>query len=121
MSDEEKVTAYMKQLKHPFKKEIEAVREIIKGSNKKLNERIKWNAPSYYYKHDLVTFNCRPAKFVLLVFHHPAIVDIPSKLLEGEYKDRRLTYFYSMEEIEKNKKELVKIINALIKTIDNEK
>lgn len=118
MSDIEKVDAYMKALKHPFKKEIEAVREIIKNASPKLNERIKWNAPSYYYKHDLVTFNCRPAKFVLLVFHHISVVDIKSKLLEGEYKDRRLTYFRSMEEIVENKKELEKIIKALVKAMD---
>jgi len=118
MTDAEKVTDYMQKLKHPLKVEIDAVRAIIKGANKKIAERIKWNAPSYHYKKDLVTFNHRATKFVHLVFHHIAITKIDSKLLEGDYKDRRMTYFHSMEEIKANKKELEKIINELVKEMD---
>lgn len=50
LSDADKVNEYMKKLEHPLIKEIEAVRAIIRGANKKISERIKWNAPSYYYK-----------------------------------------------------------------------
>ncbi|MEO6722471.1 MAG: DUF1801 domain-containing protein [Ferruginibacter sp.] len=116
-SDAELVNDYMDQLKHPLKDEIEAVRTII-TSNKKISERIKWNAPSYYYKEDLVTFNPRNQKQVHLVFHNQAIVDIKSTLLEGVYKDRRMTYFDSMAAIKKNKKELEGIINEYINAMD---
>ncbi len=61
-----------------MKAEIEAVRTIIKNADSKMLERIKWNAPSYYYKEDLVTFNPRATKHVHLVFHHAAIVKIKS-------------------------------------------
>ncbi len=117
MTDKEKVSEYMTKLKHPLKDEIEAVRKIIKGSDKKISERIKWNAPSYYYKEDLVTFNHRNQKAVHLVFHHSAIVKIKSPLLLGDYKDRRMTYFKDMKEIKANKKELVRIMTALVKKI----
>ncbi len=56
LTDEEKVAQYMEALDHPLKKEVEAVRSIIKKANPKLNERIKWNAPSYYYTDDILTF-----------------------------------------------------------------
>ncbi|HEY6503542.1 MAG TPA: DUF1801 domain-containing protein [Chitinophagaceae bacterium] len=117
-TDEEQVTAYMNNLKHPLKPETEAVRAIIKNSNKKLSERIKWNAPSYHYKEDIVTFGPYKNNKLLLVFHHPAIVKIKSGLLEGEYKDRRLAYFDSMKAIRDNKKELERIMNELVKAID---
>ena len=103
-TDEEKVAAYMKKLKHPLKPETETVRAIIKNSSKKLSERIKWNAPSYYYKEDLVTFNLYKDKFILVVFHNPVIVKINSALLTGDYKDRRLVYLDSMKAIKDNKK-----------------
>ncbi len=119
-SDEDKVNVYMSKLDHPLKAEIEAVKTIIKNANNKIAERIKWNAPSYYYKEDLVTFHLRVTKHVHLVFHHPSIVNIQSGLLEGDYKDRRMMYLRNMQEVEANKKELENIMNELVTFIDKQ-
>jgi hypothetical protein len=118
MSDAEKTEAYMLALEHPLKDEINAVRDLIKNASTKIAERIKWNAPSYYYKEDLVTFNHRNQSKVHLVFHHVAIVQDKSPLLEGAYKDRRMLYFDSMEDIQSKKKEFGNIIKRLIKAMD---
>lgn len=112
------VEAYMNELSHPLKKEIEAVRTIIRRSSKSISERIKWNAPSYYYKEDMVTFNPRATGHVHLVFHHPGIVKIKSALLHGDYKDRRMAYFKDMKEVKAGKKELERIMNELVKQQD---
>ncbi len=114
------VDAYMKKLKHPLKAEIEAVRSIIKGADKKIGERVKWNAPSFFYREDMVTFNHRNEQQVHLVFHHPAIVEITSDRLLGEYKDRRMMYFGDMKEVRKYKKELQTIMRSLIKLIEQQ-
>jgi len=119
-TEEAQVSEYMSKLKGEHKKEIEAVRKLIKKASSKLNERIKWNAPSYYYKQDIVTFGPYKAHKLLLVFHHPAVVKVKSSLLQGDYKDRRLIYFKDSEEAEKNKKELARIINEVIKQIDQQ-
>jgi uncharacterized protein YdhG (YjbR/CyaY superfamily) len=119
LNDTEKVEAYMDALDHPLKKEAEVVRSIIKNANPKLNERIKWNAPSYYYMDDIVTFGPLRSEKILLVFHHPFVVKVESKLLEGDYKDRRLVYLDSMKAIKADKKELERIINEIIDHIDN--
>jgi uncharacterized protein YdhG (YjbR/CyaY superfamily) len=113
-ADAVKVDEYMKKLQHPLKAEIDTVRSIIKKSNPAISERIKWNAPSYYSKADMVTFNHRNQKQVHLVFHHPAIVKIKSPLLEGDYKDRRMLYLKDMKAIRANKKELERIMNELV-------
>ena len=105
-------------MRFPLKIEIDLLRSIIKGANEKISERIKWAAPSYYYKKDLVTFNHRSIKRVHLVFHNEAIVKIDSALLEGDYKDRRMAYFKDIQEIESNKKELERIINFLVQEMD---
>jgi len=118
IADAEIVAEYMDKLDHPLKAEIEAVRTIIKNANSKIAERIKWNAPSYYYKDDLVTFNHRDNNRVHLVFHHPEIVHISSPLLQGDYKDRRMLYLQNMQQVKTQKKELEKIMNELIKRID---
>lgn len=114
----EQVSLWMNKLDKKVKTEINAVRSIITGSSAKLNERIKWNAPSYYYKYDIVTFGPYRNNTILLVFHHPAVVKIKSALLEGNYNDRRLVYFKSKEDAEKNKNELRRIIKEIINVID---
>ncbi|HTN18776.1 MAG TPA: DUF1801 domain-containing protein [Chitinophagaceae bacterium] len=118
LSDAEKTEAYMLALEHPLKDEINTVRNLIKNASPKIAERIKWNAPSYYYKEDLVTFNHRNRSRVHLVFHHIAIVKDKSPLLEGDYKDRRMMYFNSIDDIRAKEKELNRIIKGLVKEMD---
>lgn len=107
------VNAFMKLLDHPLKAEIEAVRAIIKA-NRKIAERVKWNAPSFFYVEDLATIHVKAQQHVHLIFHHPAIVKIKSKLLEGDYKDRRMMYFENMKEVKSRKTELTRIIKELV-------
>jgi hypothetical protein len=107
------VNAFMLQLDHPLKAEIETVRAIIKA-NKKICERVKWNAPSFFYLDDLATIHVKAKQHVQLIFHHPAIVKIKSDYLEGDYKDRRMMYFETMKEVKARKKELARIINELV-------
>ncbi|MGZ5189489.1 MAG: DUF1801 domain-containing protein [Flavisolibacter sp.] len=119
-SDDEKVNEYMELLVHPLKKEMEAVRAIIKNSNPKIAERIKWNAPSYYYKEDLATFNPRAQQHIHIVFHHKTISEIKSDILEGDYKDRRMMYLKNMKEINQHKQEMQRIMNELVGQVNRE-
>jgi uncharacterized protein YdhG (YjbR/CyaY superfamily) len=111
------VNTFLQELDHPLKAEIEAVRAIIK-SNKKIAERIKWNAPSFFYTDDLATIHVKAKQHVHLIFHHPAIVKIKSPLLEGDYKDRRMMYFENIGEVKARKKELTRIIKELVELMD---
>ena len=112
----DKVDEFLENLSHPFKAEVEAVRSIIKGVNKDINEEIKWRAPSFNYKGEyLVTFNLWEEKRIHLVFHNPQIPKVKSKLLEGDYKDRRMAYFAGMKDIKAKKSLLEKALKDLIK------
>lgn len=114
----EEVDQYMDELDHPLKTEADTLRQVIRKANVKLTERIKWNAPSYFYKEDLLTFNFHDKRSIRLVFHHPAIVKIKSALLEGDYKDRRIVYLSDMASVKAGKKELSRIINELVEAMD---
>jgi hypothetical protein len=118
-NESDEVAGFMEELEHPFKSEIEEVRSVIKKSSNKISERIKWKAPSYYYKEDLVTFNLWEQGKIHLVFHNQAIVKIKSDLLQGDYPTRRMTYFMNMKEIKANKKELQRIITELVNYMDH--
>ncbi|MCC7119574.1 MAG: DUF1801 domain-containing protein [Anaerolineales bacterium] len=112
----EAVDEFLRGLRHPLEVEIEAVRSIIKGVDKNINEEVKWKAPSFNYKGEyLVTFNLRDIKRIHLVFHNPKISEVKSDLLEGDYKDRRMLYLADMKDIRAKKSELEKILKQLIK------
>lgn len=112
----DKVDEFLETLSHPLKVEVEAVRTIIKGADKDVNEEIKWNAPSFNYKGEyLVTFNLRDMERIHLVFHNPQIPKVKSELLEGEYVDRRMMYLADMQDVKKKKPMLEKVVKDLIK------
>jgi len=119
LTEEEQVNEWLKKLDPEMRPAIETVRKIIKTAGPELNERIKWNAPSYYYKEDILTFGpARSKDKIILVFHHPSIVKINSGLLQGDYKDRRLVYINSEKEIKNARKELERIIKESVKMLD---
>lgn len=118
LTDEEKVTEWLSKLDATQRKATDAVRKIIKAAGPQLSERIKWNAPSFYYKEDVVTFGPYKNNKILLVFHHPLIVKIKSPLLEGNYKDRRLLYLQDAKAITAAKKELERIVKEHIQLLD---
>ena len=116
VSRTDKVDEFMEQLEHPFKAEVQTVRDIIKNVSKDITEEIKWKAPSFSYKGEyLVTFNLREARRIHLIFHNPLIPRVQSNLLEGDYIDRRMVYFANMQDVKANKSALENVLRDLIK------
>lgn len=95
----DKVNAFMDELDHPFKAEVQVVRDIIKAVNPAITEEVKWKAPSFSYKGYLVTFNLWQTGFIQLIFHNGAILNDQNGLLTGTYPDRRLVAFTDMADI----------------------
>jgi hypothetical protein len=114
------VDAYMSEVDHPFKAEMAAVRSIILGASDKIGERIKWNAPSFYYKDDLGAFHPRATEFGHLILLFPGGLGIPPKAswLEGNEKDRREVKFYSLADVEAKRPALEKLVKNWIKLRD---
>lgn len=116
------VTEFLNELNHPFRKEIEELRDCILSSNKDLTENIKWNAPNYCFEgEDRITMRIQPmATKVQLIFHRGAkkqeqpkdkLVANKNKMLVWKENDRAIMTFKNSQEIENEKTELEKIIN----------
>lgn len=114
----EQVDLFMSVLNHPMKREIEAVRSIIKEASSRINERVKWNAPSFFYKQDLMTIHVKSLHRVHLIFHHAHIVKVKSVLLEGDYKDRRMVYLDDMNAVHAAKTELTRVMSEMVAMLD---
>jgi uncharacterized protein YdhG (YjbR/CyaY superfamily) len=114
--DSAAVDQFMVNLDHPFKAEVQAIREIIKGVHDGITEEIKWKAPSFGFRDEyLVTFNLRARDRIHLVFHNPVVAQIESELLEGDYADRRMAYFSSPEDVRLQRGELERVLAELIR------
>ncbi|MEZ5959431.1 MAG: DUF1801 domain-containing protein [Hyphomonadaceae bacterium] len=121
------VAAYLKTLKHPLKKEIEAVRLIILSVSPAISEGIKWNVPSFRTEKEwFATFNVRAKDSVQLIFHLGAktrpdlaafkLAD-PNGLVKWLGKDRAMVTLGAGREISANRKALEAIVRAWIKHV----
>jgi hypothetical protein len=117
------VDAFMAQLDHPRKAEIEAVRAIIHGADPMIQESIKWNAPSFSMAEHFATFKLRPLGTVQVVFHTGAkvkatpsalVIDDPAGLLQWAAPDRCVATFSDMHDITAKQSALVAIVQQWI-------
>lgn len=119
------VTEFLNKQDHPFRNEIEQLRNCILTANRELTENIKWNGPNYSFDNeDRVTMRIQPpAKKIQLIFHRGAkkqqqpeqkLISHKSKMLAWKEHDRAIVTFKSLQEIENGKVELTDIINEWI-------
>jgi hypothetical protein len=68
------VSLFLDELNHPFRGEIDYLRNSILSAQPELNENIKWNGPNYSIgEEDRVTMRVQPLKMqVQLIFHRGA-------------------------------------------------
>lgn len=114
------VVAFLAGLKHPLKREIQLLREIILASSPGIDESIKWNAPSFSTSEHFATFHLRTPDRVQIVLHlgakrrghaglREAIAD-PASLLEWRGADRAIVSFRSLEEIKAKRQALTAVV-----------
>jgi len=114
------VDRFLQELDHPLKEGIELLRLAILNSNDQITERIKWNAPSFGYDDDRVTFKLRPADRIQLIFHRGAKVkgtsgftfEDTSGLLTWAAPDRAVVTLRDASEVDEHEAALITVINA---------
>lgn len=120
------VTEFLDELNHPFRTEIEYLRNIILSADSNLTENIKWNGPNYCFNsEDRITMRVQPVtiKQIQLIFHRGAkkqaqasdkIITSKSKILIWKENDRAIASFKNRQDIDKEKAELTEIIKDWI-------
>jgi hypothetical protein len=118
------VSEFLRELEHPLKPEIEAVRRIILGVSPEIREGIKWNAPSFRTTEYFATFFLRDKDRVQLIFHLGAkvkdnstagmqIAD-PAGLIEWLAKERCFVTLGRGKDIQANRAALEAIVRSWI-------
>lgn len=106
------VDAYMDQLDHPSKAELQTIRGIMLSVDRSVAEGIKWNAPSFRTTEYFATVNLRGTTGIRIILHRGAkardlpaagmAVDDPGKLLKWLDKDRAMIEFNGRHELDAN-------------------
>lgn len=118
------VDAFMAKLAHPLKAEIEAVRAIILGADPRINESIKWNAPSFHIQEHFATMRLQPGDTLQVVLHTGAKVkdkvskmkiDDPNGMLKWAAVDRALITFASMKDVRSRQAAFAAILKQWIR------
>ncbi len=107
------VDDFMRTLDHPFKMEIERIRQIILGAHSTVAEGIKWNGPSFRTTEYFATVNLRARGGLGVILHLGAKVrdtattgvpvEDPNSLLQWLAKDRATVMFTDAKDIEAKK------------------
>lgn len=115
------MNAFLAQLKHPLKAEIAAIRTIIMQASDKISERVKWDAPVFYYRQDLAMFDLHLTKNVHLILLFPEETAVPDAdgLIGLDHEGRREVTFHNMTEVATRKPALVKLVRDFVLAVEN--
>jgi len=118
MNKNSKVDVYMQELETPLKALWEQIRDIILDVDPRMEEDIKWGAPTFIYKGNMATFNPRAKKFVNLTFHTGALISDPEGVLDGDAKEARVFRVGSSEELSGKRSGLEAVVRNWIQLKD---
>jgi hypothetical protein len=115
------MNAFLAHLKHPLKAEIAAIRTIIMQASDKISERVKWDAPVFYYRQDLATFDLLQTKNVhlILLFPEETVVADDDGLIGLDHEGRREVTFHNMTQVAARKPALVKLVRDFVMAVES--
>ena len=121
------VDAFMSELVHPYKTEVEAMRREVLGAGPGIFEGIKWKSPSFRTHEYFATVNLREKNGIGLILHLGAkvkelgpsgiAVEDPEGLLKWLAPDRASVRFASASEFQGKKAAFKSIIRSWVKHV----
>ena len=112
MSKQKEVDDWLNEYENPMKPVVMKIREIILNADSRIDECIKWQAPTFTYKGNLASFFPKSKKHASLMFHQGAKIPGSHKLLTGDAKAGRTMKIATVEEAEQNNDGIKAIVKA---------
>jgi hypothetical protein len=106
------VDAWFKTYENPKKDVVMRVREIVLGADPRIEETIKWQAPTFAYKGNLASFYPKSKEHASLMFHVGAKIPGTYPRLEGTGDTSRVMKIATVTEANKARPELERIVRA---------
>jgi hypothetical protein len=110
------VDAWFDAYANPQQDLVKAVRDVILDADPRIEEAIKWQAPTFTYKGNLASFYPKSTKHVSLMFHTGALLPDPDGLLEGEGETSRVARFADADDLAAKADALRRLVAAWIES-----
>ena len=112
MNKQKEVEAWLSNYDNPMKPVVMKLREIILTADPRMDECIKWQAPTFTYKGNMASFFPKSKKHASLMFHQGAHIPGSHALLEGDGATARSMKIASVEDALENQAGIVNIVIA---------
>lgn len=106
------VDEWFQKLDHPLKDAMLLARQIILEADDRISECIKWSAPTFEYKGNLVSFQPRAKRFVSLMFHRGSEIPGDHPDLVGDAPLVRTMRFQDEVDVEAHREALQSVVLA---------
>jgi uncharacterized protein YdhG (YjbR/CyaY superfamily) len=112
MSRNNEVDKWFDKYDNPMKDVVLKVRGIILAADSRIEECIKWQAPTFTYRGNLASFYPRSKQHASLMFHLGARIPGNHPRLEGTGDTSRVMKFASVAEANAAKRDLQRVVKA---------
>jgi hypothetical protein len=112
MPRQPEVDAWFERYDNPMKPVVQRVREIVLQADPRVDECIKWQAPTFTYKGNIASFYPKSKQHASLMFHVGAQIPGTYPRLEGSGDTSRVMKVADLEEAEAARPELESIVRA---------
>ncbi|MBA3499623.1 MAG: DUF1801 domain-containing protein [Myxococcota bacterium] len=111
MPRRKQVDAWFAKYENPMKPVVQAMRDVILAADPRIDECIKWSAPTFTYEGNLASFFPRSKQHASLMFHQGASIPGKHARLEGTGVGRVMK-IASVVEVGAAGRELAAIVRA---------
>jgi uncharacterized protein YdhG (YjbR/CyaY superfamily) len=106
------VDAWFARYEYPMKDVVQRVREIVLSADPRIDECIKWQAPTFTFQGNLASFFPKSKKHASLMFHLGARIPGHHPRLEGSGATGRIMKFATVGEANAARKDIEKVVRA---------
>jgi hypothetical protein len=108
----EEVDAWFARYDNPKKDVVMRIREIVLAADPRIEESIKWQAPTFSYNGNLASFYPKSKEHASLMFHTGAKIPGTHRRLEGSGQTSRVMKIATVAEANKAKADIEEIVRA---------
>jgi uncharacterized protein YdhG (YjbR/CyaY superfamily) len=112
MGRSKEVDAWFERYDNPMKDVVQRIRTIVLAADKRIEECIKWQAPTFTYRGNLASFFPKSKQHASLMFHVGAQIPGKHPRLEGSGSTSRLMKIGSVAEANAARSDLERVVRA---------
>lgn len=118
MPKRKEVERWFADYDNPMKEVVRAMRDIVLAVDPRVDECIKWQAPTFTFQGNIASFFPRSKKHASLMFHQGAKIPGSHPRLEGTGDTSRVLKVASLGELRKARRDLEAVVRAWIQWKD---